>query len=139
MTEETVLFVDPDVIYLRFLRAVVEKEGIQARYATNAADAWRILTEGPCSLMILAMEMPGSNGETLAMMARELHPDIEILAVTDEAPSIVHAALAAALPEPVAKPITVAEILDVMRRHAADRKSARSPGSDGDAAARSRG
>lgn len=87
MSKRDILIVDNDRDYLRLCQAMAEKEEIQASFAGSEEEAWSILTENSCSMLLIAVEMLGMNGYALAVLAKELQPELIVAVATDpEAP-----------------------------------------------------
>ncbi|HJV66490.1 MAG TPA: response regulator [Geomonas sp.] len=84
MTEEAILVVDHDADYLRLFRALAEQAGITAYQARSAEEAWGILVEVRCTVMVINLELPDGNGEILAAMAKKLYPPLQVVPVADE-------------------------------------------------------
>jgi len=87
MSKRDILIVDDDLDYLRLFQAMAEKEEIQASFAGSEEEAWSILTENSCSMLLIAVSMLRRNGYTLAVLAKELQPELIVaVAVDPDAP-----------------------------------------------------
>jgi DNA-binding NtrC family response regulator len=115
MTAESILVVDHDGDYLRLFQALAEQAGVEGYYAGSAEEAWGILVASGCDIMMLAADLPGDNGRTLAAMAKQLCPQLKVM-VADEAPVPLSARDSAAPPPAIAKPYTAEELLQIVTR-----------------------
>ncbi|HJV35848.1 response regulator [Geomonas sp.] len=115
MTAESIMVVDHDRDYLRLFQALAEQAGVDGYYAGSAEEAWGILVSSDCDIMMLAADLPGDNGRTLAAMAKQLCPQLKVM-VAEEAPVALSAHDSAAAPPAVAKPYTAEELLQIVTR-----------------------
>jgi len=83
MSKRDILIVDDDLDYLRLCQAMAEKEEIQASFAGSEEEAWSILTGNSCSMLLIAVSMLGMNGYALAVLAKELQPELIVAVATD--------------------------------------------------------
>ena len=116
MKNRSVLIVDDDKDYLRLVECVVELAGIKAHYATNGEEAVEILKKGNFASMITDLHMPGMDGFELAMLAKELSPDIDIVMITSEMSSdVICLAAQAGISKVFAKTIRADQIQKIAR------------------------
>lgn len=88
MTKTDILLVDHDVHYLRLFKALAEREGIRVRTASSEEEAWEYLAGHGCRLMLVALDLLGGNGSTLAILAKVRRPELAIAVLTmDGAPA----------------------------------------------------
>lgn len=110
------LIVDDDELYLRLVKSIVEKAGVKARYATSGKEAVEILKEGLFATLITDLQMPGMNGYELALTAKGLHPEINIVMITgSESPDVPRLAGLAGISKVMAKPVSAVQIREIVR------------------------
>jgi len=120
MKKRTILFVDDDKGCLELVRSLVEKAGVTAHYATSGAEAVGFLKKGFFTAMVTDLNMPGMDGYELAMIAKELCPEIDIVMVTgDISPDVMSLAEKAGVSSVIAKPVLAEQILELARGAAA--------------------
>jgi two-component system, NarL family, capsular synthesis sensor histidine kinase RcsC len=111
-----ILIVDDDELYLGLVKRIVEGAGVKARYATSGEEAAGILKEGFFALLITDLQMPGMSGFELALTAKGLHPEIDVLMVTgSQAPGVQRLARQAGISKVMAKPVSAAKIREMVR------------------------
>lgn len=109
------LVVDDDAKYLQLLGSIMAEERIEASYATSGEEALGLLKVHSFPVLITDLNMGGMNGYALAIMARELHPDIEVIMITGDLSSEVYLhAAAAGISQVLAKPCRVDDIRKVI-------------------------
>lgn len=114
MTEEAILVVDDDADYLRLFKALAEQADVTAYQARSAEEAWGILVKTRCCMMVIDLELPDGNGETLVAMAKKLHPLLHVVAVADQTRPVPHPDSGLARPMPtLAKPCTIEEFREL--------------------------
>ena len=110
------LIVDDDELYLRLVKSIVQGEGVNARYATSGKEAVGILKEGIFQTLITDLQMPGMSGYELALTAKGLHPEIDIVMITgSKSPDLTRLAGLAGISKVVIKPVSAAQIRDIVR------------------------
>jgi CheY-like chemotaxis protein len=111
-----ILLVDDDEFYLGLLKIIFEQAGFMAYCATNGYDALQILKKRHFSVMITDFNMPEMDGHELAIMVREILPDIYIVMATGEISTDVHLlAERAGISKVINKPFSPAHILRIVR------------------------
>jgi CheY-like chemotaxis protein len=119
MKKGSILIVDDDEYYLQMVEIIVEQAGVKAHYATSGEEAVAILKEGRFSTMITDLNMPGMDGYELAMIAKELFPDICIVMITgDISPDVSRRAAEAGASRVIAKPVRSTQIRKLVRDRA---------------------
>jgi CheY-like chemotaxis protein len=111
MVKRNILIVDDDEYYLRLMASTLGHDAIHVYYAMSGEEAVGILKECFISTMITDLNMPGMDGFELAMIAKELSPDIEIVLITgDISPDLSRLAAQAGISRVVTKPCEVEQI-----------------------------
>ena len=108
MTAPVVLVIDDNPMNVKLLRFVLEARGYFVRGAHSAEDAMRSLEEGAPALILMDIQLPGTDGLTLSrrLRADARYARTPIVAVSASAMPQDHvAALEAGCDEFVAKPI----------------------------------
>jgi CheY-like chemotaxis protein len=115
MEKRNILIVDDDEYYLRLVASIFGHNGIHICYAMSGEEAVGILKENCFSTMITDLNMPGMDGFELAMIAKELSPDIEIVLITgDISPHLSRLAAQAGISRVVTKPCEVEQIQKIV-------------------------
>jgi len=115
----SILIVDDDELYLGLVRSIVEGAGVKARYATSGKEAVEILKEGAFATLVTDLQMPGMNGYELALTAKGLHPQIDIVMVTgSESPDVPRLAGVGGISKVMAKPVSAAQIREIVQHSA---------------------
>lgn len=116
MKNGNILIVDDDEEYLRLVECIAEEAGIKAHYATSGEEAVGILKEGCFTTLITDLNMSGMDGYELAMVAKELSPDIDIVMITGEiSPDVSRLAAQAGISKVIAKPLRLAQIKKIVK------------------------
>ena len=120
MKKRDVLIVDDDLHYLRLFQAIAEKEEIKAGFARSEEEAWSMLSESGCMLMMIAVDMLGMNGYALAALAKSLQPGILVMVMTTAEPpaEVPTIAAQAGISRIIEKPYSVEEIRRLLREAA---------------------
>ncbi len=81
-----VLVVDDDVTARAAMRRVLERSGYTVIVAEDGEDALRVLqrTHVPVDLLVTDVQMPGIQGDALAIRVREQWPELPVLFVSGE-------------------------------------------------------
>jgi CheY-like chemotaxis protein len=116
MVKRNILIVDDDKHYLRLMASIFGHADMHVYYAISGEEAVGILKECFISTMITDLNMPGMDGFELAMIARELSPDIEIVLITgDISPDLSRLATQAGISRVVTKPFEIEQIQKFFR------------------------
>ncbi len=75
---DRILVVDDDPDILQYVKMNLEREGFEARTASNGADALRLAAEEPPSLILLDVMMPGMDGLTTLRHLRNDAPTASV-------------------------------------------------------------
>ena len=123
-----ILIVDDEADIRKIIAGILQDEGYTTREAGNSAEALQMLSRhNEISIMITDVNMPGQmNGLGLIAQVRCDHPDIRSIVVSGHS-SAVEASKAGAtgfLPKPYMAQTMVQAVLDTVRRHLAEPKSA---------------
>jgi predicted signal transduction protein with EAL and GGDEF domain/DNA-binding response OmpR family regulator len=90
-----VLIIDDDPVFTLLASETLEQAGFEARIATNTKDALASFAKEKPDLVLLDVELPGSNGFDICATLRAMSPglDVPIVMVTghDDTESIAHA------------------------------------------------
>jgi CheY-like chemotaxis protein len=114
MKKRTILFVDDDKDYLGLVENLLVQAGITAQYAASGEEAVGLLKRGPFTVMVTDLNMPGMDGYELAMIAKELCPDIEVVMITGAiSPDVMGLAAQAGISGVLAKPVLPEQILKI--------------------------
>jgi len=112
----SILIVDDDELYLTLVKSIVEKAGVKACYATSGKEAVAILKGGLFATLFTDLQMPGMNGYELALTAKGLHPEIDIVMITgSDSPDLPRLAGLAGISKVMAKPVGAAQIRALVR------------------------
>lgn len=115
MEKRNILIVDDDNHYLELVECIVEQAGLSARYATSGEEAVGMLKEGRFATLITDLNMPGMDGFELAMIAKELYPNIKIVMMTgDISPDVTRLAAQAGIAKVVSKPVGAVQIMRIV-------------------------
>lgn len=116
MRMKRILIVDDDISYLFLLSIILESKGIETTKATNGIEALGILEKMSFSMMITDFNMPSMNGIELALKARKLCPDINIVMITAElSPELLETAAKSGISQVLSKPVNVMRVFAVIR------------------------
>jgi CheY-like chemotaxis protein len=112
-----ILIVDDDRDHLSLLRCILEGEGVRAHYATSGEEAvQKLMGELPIAIMITDLHMPEMDGIELAMIAKEITPNITVVIMTgDTSPGVPQMAAAAGISKVFAKPLNLGQIMAMVR------------------------
>jgi CheY-like chemotaxis protein len=116
MKKGSILIVDDDEYYLQLVEMIVEQAGVRAHYAKSGEEAVAIMKEGLFSTMITDLNMSGMDGYELAMIAKKLFPDIDIVMITgDISHDVSRLAAQAGISKVIAKPVRSSQIRRIVR------------------------
>jgi two-component system capsular synthesis sensor histidine kinase RcsC len=117
------------------LRDQLNELGYDATIVTNGSEALRAFFEGRYDVVLTDLGMPELDGYALATCLREQRANVPVVAMTAHATEAEHRRCAAAgAAEVVLKPLSMATLDSVLRRHAAARRRAATAEADADAA-----
>ena len=77
--KRTILCIDDDDAILFYEKALLERSGYAVITAASALQALRLLTMCHCDAVLLDYEMPGMNGDELAVELKRVRPDLLIV------------------------------------------------------------
>lgn len=121
-----ILVVDDDREILKLATSFLEREGMSVHCASSGEEAIRFVRENRVTLMITDLHMPGMKGIELAVRAREIVPDMQIVMITGDVSSETHIlAREAGILQVFSKPIRFLEILKTARRAISERNANR--------------
>jgi DNA-binding response OmpR family regulator len=121
-----ILVVDDDREILKLATSFLEREGMSVHCASSGEEAIRFVRENRVTLMITDLHMPGMKGIELAVRAREIVPDMQIVMITGDVSSETRIlAREAGILQVFSKPIRFLEILKTARRAISERNANR--------------
>ncbi len=129
-----VLLVEDNLINQRLVTALLERVGYQVRIAANGEEALQLLDEHEFDLVLMDMQMPVMDGLEATRRLREREAAhgarrVPVIAMTANArQEDRELCLAAGMDDYLAKPISIAEVLDRVRAIAADAAGGRRQG-----------
>lgn len=77
-----ILIADDEQTFLRSLERFLKRRGMDVTARSTGNEALEALKEQAFDILVTDIKMPGLDGISLAMRARELHPDIGIILMT---------------------------------------------------------
>lgn len=77
-----ILAVDDNKMHLKLIKTNLGTEGMEIHLAQNAAEALDAIKEREFDLILTDLNMPGMDGIELAMMIRDISPDLPIVLIT---------------------------------------------------------
>ncbi len=117
------------------LRDQLNELGYDATIVTNGSEALRAFFEERYDVVLTDLGMPELDGYALATCLREQRANVPVVAMTAHATEAEHRRCAeAGAAEVVLKPLSMATLDDVLRRHAASRRRTVTAEADADAA-----
>jgi len=117
---KSILLVDDDLGILYLLGFVLESKGIEIMKATSGVEAVQDLKGKKFDIMITDFNMPRMDGIELAMIAKELQPDIHIIMITGHelSPDFVETVANAGISQILSKPVNLRRLIAMTRgRH----------------------
>jgi CheY-like chemotaxis protein len=118
-SRETVLVVDDDETARRGLERILKRAGYHVLAARDGAHALNVVAEfeGLVDLTITDVHMPGMTGAQLAAALRERAPEMQLVFISgDAAESLLASGLLAAREPFLRKPVTEAELLQLLNQ-----------------------
>jgi DNA-binding NtrC family response regulator len=114
---QRVLIVDDERAILRALAAILEDSGFQVFTAESGRQATAILSEHPIDLLITDLSMPDEDGIELVRRLKKDHPTLKLITMSGTfGPDLLKAAQFLGANATLTKPMTVAQLLDCIRR-----------------------
>jgi len=116
--QKTILVVDDQPPTRRFLRSVLEREGYRVIEAEDDASAWDAVRnhEGPVSLAMIDVNLPGLKGRHVANNLRSFGPLPVVFMTGDSAPNLIaEGSLEEGAPL-IEKPFTVSGVMEAINR-----------------------
>jgi DNA-binding response OmpR family regulator len=106
--------VDDDAHILETGQEILEASGYDVQTAESGEETLQKLKAGPFHLMIVDYNLEDTTGIDLALKARELHPEIQIILMSGEA-SIDLGAAGSIIRSILVKPVNPAELLALIK------------------------
>ena len=95
-----ILCIDDDEAILRYEKALLERSGYAVLTAASAQQGLRLATMCKCDAVLVDYEMPGMNGDEVALAIKRLRPDLMVILLSgSEVPSRALASVDAFVPE----------------------------------------
>ena len=114
-----ILIIEDDKVMLKTLQYGIENLGHKVRVAESAEDAIKLTDEGNFDLIISDIMMPGISGLSLVNVLRSMNfctsPIIMMSALNNK--SLLEAAFAAGANDFIAKPFTIGELGEKLRKY----------------------
>jgi len=82
---EKILIIDREPDILKTLETLLRKEGYQVRSTSGGEEAIDTLKSEPSDLVIMDINMPGTNGLQVMRKIKKLDEDIEVIVLTGSA------------------------------------------------------
>ena len=111
-----ILIVEDDPAVLDACCRILRPEGVDARTAVNAGDAFDLIKEEPFDLVLTDLKMPGRDGLALAAAVRKIRPELPVLAMTGYMPDTTAEQVEKYVAGFIPKPFTPEELLSVIWR-----------------------
>jgi CheY-like chemotaxis protein/anti-sigma regulatory factor (Ser/Thr protein kinase) len=119
VTAQRVLVVDDNADACEMLRLALEQAGHEPEIAAAGPDALALAAQFEPDVAILDIGLPGMNGYEVARRLRSSQPGIRLIALTGYGRSgDLEAATAAGFDAHCAKPIAIAELLEIIKAKA---------------------
>ncbi|MGA9980265.1 MAG: response regulator [Candidatus Sulfotelmatobacter sp.] len=74
-----VLCIDDDEAILRYEKALLERSGYSVLTAASAQQGLRLATMCKCDAVLVDYEMPGMNGDEVALAIKRLRPELLVI------------------------------------------------------------
>jgi CheY-like chemotaxis protein len=79
ISNRTILCIDDDEAVLRYEKALLERSGYTVLTASSAQQGLRLATMCKCDAVLLDYEMPGMNGNQVALEIKRIRPDLMVI------------------------------------------------------------
>lgn len=123
-----ILAVDDNIRYLNLIKTILENEEMEMHLAESAAEALLAIKEREFDLIITDLNMPGMDGIELAMMIRDIAPELPIIMLTGAMiPHMAELAKGAGIKTVLEKTISPKEMVRLVKEEANDRMMQRGP------------
>ncbi len=128
MSSATILVADDDRGIRTVLSQALGRAGHDVRTTGTAANLWKWISDGEGDLVITDVVMPDENGLDLIPRIRKIRPDLRIVVMSAQNTLLtaVRAAERGAF-EYLPKPFDLKEVVEVVERALAERRSANAP------------
>lgn len=114
-----VLLVDADVRTNQRLAGLLEEDGFVVEVVRDGPDAIRHLAQPSApNILITELQVPLSDGVTIARLARVQNPEVRIVVLTRYANQRLPAAFGRRPPVVLSKPLDYAHLLEILERDA---------------------
>ncbi len=84
MDDAVVLVVDDEEILRKSLRSFLEDEGFTVETAAGGSEALGIVESAPVAVMLVDMNLPDMNGESVILRALKIRPSLKIIVHTGD-------------------------------------------------------
>jgi DNA-binding response OmpR family regulator len=112
-----ILLVDDERALLTALATILEQSGFQVFTAQSGREARAIAIEHPIDLLITDLNMPDEDGIEVIRRLKKQHRQLKIIAMSGTfGPDIFQAAKILGADATLSKPMTVAKLLDCIRK-----------------------
>lgn len=78
-TKRIILCIDDDEAILSYEKALLERSGYAVLTASSPQKGLRLATTGKCDAVLLDYEMPGMNGDQVALAIKRLRPELLVI------------------------------------------------------------
>jgi CheY-like chemotaxis protein len=78
-SKRIVLCIDDDEAILRYEKALLERSGYAVLTASSAQQGLRLATMCKCDAVLVDYEMPGMNGDEVALAIKRLRPELLVI------------------------------------------------------------
>jgi CheY-like chemotaxis protein len=78
-SKRIILCIDDDEAILRYEKALLERSGYAVLTAASAEQGLRLATMCNCDAVLVDYEMPGMNGDEVALAIKRLRPDLMVI------------------------------------------------------------
>lgn len=116
---ETIALVEDNESVRKLAQVLLKQNGYNVLVSENGEDAMNMLNnhEGPVSLMLTDVIMPGINGRDAYQMSRKKHPDLKVLYMSGYTSNVIahHGVLEQGV-QFIQKPFTVLQLLTKVRQ-----------------------
>ena len=79
ISNRTILCIDDDEAVLRYEKALLERSGYAVLTASSAQQGLRLAAMCKCDAVLLDYEMPGMNGNQVALEIKRINPDLMVI------------------------------------------------------------